>query len=266
MEINYISEGKGEPLVLVHGINTKIEAWNYQISYFKDKMNVIALDNRGCGKSSRPNYPYAMDMYVEDIKKLLDHLKINQKIHLCGISMGGFIALLYALRYPEKVKTLILCATAAYYDPTTYEQRYKYYEVFVKMDIDQRIESIVPFLYSRSFIKKLREDEQLFKKIKNDMNFITYYNDPPRYEDYINQLSALKNYDVRDLLTNISQPSLIMVGKKDIVTPLKESEILHSKLPNSHLKVFNGVSHGFTIEVAEDVNETMWNFIQKHLD
>ena len=74
IEINYIMKGKGEPLVLVHGFGTKYQGWNFQISYFKKRMKVIALDNRGVGKSSRPNYHYTMDMFVEDIKALLDHI------------------------------------------------------------------------------------------------------------------------------------------------------------------------------------------------
>ncbi len=64
-------------------------------------MMVIALHNRGTGKSSRPNYPYTMDMFVDDIKGLLDHLEIKNKIHLAGISMGGMIAQNFVLKYPE---------------------------------------------------------------------------------------------------------------------------------------------------------------------
>jgi proline-specific peptidase len=261
-----LSEGKGDPLVLVPGSNTKLQAWNFQISYFKDKMNVISLDNRGSGKSSRPNYPYSLEMFVEDLKNLLDHLKIEKKIHLCGSSLGGFIGLKFVLKYPEKVKTLILCATGAEADQTGVNQRFKLYEDFVKMDMEQMINTIMPNLFSRKFRKKLKENEELSNQIKNDMNFITYYNDPPRYEDYINQLSALKNYDIRDKLQHISQPVLIMVGTKDILTPLEESELLHEKLPNSKLEVFQGVGHGFTIEIADEVNKLMWNFIQEHLE
>lgn len=229
-------------------------------------MNVISLDLRGSGKSSRPDYPYSLDMFIEDLRNLLDHLKIEKKIHLCGSSLGGFIGLNFVIKYPEKVKTLILCATAAQADQTGMNQRFKLYKDFVKMDMDQRINTILPNLFSRKFRKKLREDEKLFNQIKHDMNFIAYYVDPPRYEDYINQLKALKNYDVRDFLQNISQPVLIMVGTKDILIPLEESEVLHNKLPNSKLEIFSGVGHGFTIEIADHVNELMWDFIRKHLD
>jgi len=250
--------------VLIPGSNTKLQAWNFQISYFKDKVNVISLDLRGSGKSSRPDYPYSLDMFVEDIKNLLDHLKIKKKIHLCGSSLGGFIGLKFILKYPEKVKTLILCATGAHTDQTGTNQRFKLYEDFVKMDMEQRINTVLPNLFSRKFRKRLREDEKLFNQIKDDMNFVAYNIDPPRYEDYINQIVALKDYDVRDLLQEITQPVLIMIGTKDLLSPLEESEELHNKLPNSQLEIFNGLGHGFTIEAADNVNDLIWTFIKQY--
>ena len=88
IEINYIIEGEGEPLVLIAGFGTKLQSWQYQIDFFKDKMTVIAIDNRGCGKSSRPDIKYTLEMYVDDIKHVLDDANITEKIHLCGISLG----------------------------------------------------------------------------------------------------------------------------------------------------------------------------------
>ena len=89
IEINYIKEGSGEPIVFVSGTFTKLQMWNYQIDFFKDKMMVVALDNRGAGKSSRPDYPYTMDIFLEDLKHLLDYLNITEGIHLCGSNMGA---------------------------------------------------------------------------------------------------------------------------------------------------------------------------------
>jgi pimeloyl-ACP methyl ester carboxylesterase len=203
-------------------------------------------------------------MFVEDIKNLLEHLNLEKKIHLCGSSLGGFIALKFVLKYPEKVKSLILCATGAQADQKGINQRFKLYEDFVKMDMEQRINTILPNLFSRKFRRKLKQDDGLSTLIKDDMNFITYNIDPPLYEDYINQLKALKGYDIRDSLKTITQPVLIMVGTKDLLTPLEESEEMHDKLPNSRLEIFEGLGHGFTIEAADKVNQLIWNFIQEN--
>ena len=75
-------------------------------------MTVIAFDNRGVGKSSRPNYPYTMDMFVEGLKNLLDYLDVYEKIHLFGHSICGMIAQNFVLKYQNRVKTLILSTTS----------------------------------------------------------------------------------------------------------------------------------------------------------
>ena len=115
-EIFYIQEGKGLPLVLIPGYGASHKEWYFQIKSFKSKMRVVVLDNRGSGRSSRPNFSYTMDMVVDDLKHLLEHLEIKEKIHLCGISMGGMIVQAFVLKYPELVKTLILCSTAPKYN------------------------------------------------------------------------------------------------------------------------------------------------------
>jgi pimeloyl-ACP methyl ester carboxylesterase len=206
-----------------------------------------------------------MDMLVEDLKNLLEYLNIERKIHLCGSSLGGLIGLNFVLKYPKKVKTLILCAATAQVDQMGMNQRFKLYEDFVKMDMEQRINTILPNLFSRKFRKQLKEDDELSNQIKKDMNFITHSIDPPRYEDYINQLYAIKNYDIRNLLQNISQPALIMTGTKDLVIPFRDSELLHNKLANSRLELFEDLGHGFTIEAADKVNDLIWKFIQDNL-
>ena len=91
IDINYTDVGSGDPIVFVCGTFTKLQMWNFQIDYFRDKLRVIAFDNRGTGKSSRPDYPYTMNMLVEDLKNLLDHLGIEKALHSCGSSMGAMI-------------------------------------------------------------------------------------------------------------------------------------------------------------------------------
>ncbi len=229
-------------------------------------MKVIALDNRGVGKSSRPNYPYTMDIFVEDLKNLLDYLNIQEKIHLCGISMGGMIVQNFALKYPDMVKTLILCATSAYIEPNVINEFVSQIKLLERIDLEKRVLQIVPILFSRSFRKKLKEDINLFDALKNDTIFITPIVDPTRSQDYSNYGTAMLGHDTRDSLNIIKQPTLIMVGTKDRIVPLMNSEFMHQIIPNSRLEVFNGLGHAFTIEDSEKVNNMMWNFIKEHLN
>ena len=91
-----------------------MSGWELQVNFLRSKnMQVVYFDNLGVGKSSRPDNPYSMEMFVKNIKDLIEHLEIKQKVHLCGISMGGMIAQQFALKYPDLVKSLILLATTA---------------------------------------------------------------------------------------------------------------------------------------------------------
>lgn len=217
---------------------------------------VIALHNRGTGKSSRPNYPYTMDMFVEDIKGLLDYLNIKQKIHLAGISMGGMIAQNYVLKYPDMVKSLILCATNSKHDPTPLIDQIK-----LNPDLEERFKGRLPLLYSRDFRKRLKEVKELFEIIrKSSMEY------PTEVQDYINQAAAASGHNTIDSLNKINIPTLIMVGTKDKLLPLSpHSEILHEKIPNSRLEIFEGLGHGFITEGAGEVNKKIWEFIEEQL-
>ena len=265
IDINYIKKGEGEPLVLIQGTNTKLEAWNFQIKFFMENMTVIAFDNRGAGKSSRPNYPYTMEMYVEDTYTLLKALQIQEKVHLCGFSLGGMIALNFALKYPEKVKTLLLLATESYTDPLTTRQVIEFYYQFEKMSFDEKMNVVIRLLYTRAFKKKLMEDKDLYNLLKKDMNIMIYTEDPPQLNDYINQFKALEDYDIRNSIHKISHPTLIVVGDKDVNTPPEGSVFMHDKIPNSKLIILENLKHGFLLEQPEKLNEIIWSFLKDYI-
>jgi 3-oxoadipate enol-lactonase len=255
--------GEGEVLVLVHGFGTKLQGWHFQINFFENRMKVIALDNRGVGKSSRPDCPYSMDMFVEDVNNLLNYLEVDKKIHLCGISMGGMIVQHYALKYPEKLKTLILCATSEKLG----EAFYKLVDGLKQMEVltpEEKVISLFPFVFSRKFVRKTEEDKRFLENIKEDIAFITPCRDPTTIKDYENQKAAIANHDTSELLHKITVPTLILGASKDRLIPLHNQKTLHEKIQDSKLEVIEGCGHAFTIEVPDYVNEMIWDFIKQH--
>jgi len=108
VRIHYTVEGKGEPVVLIHGWGVDLKwCWDEPgtIRALAEHYQIIAIDNRGHGRSDKPHDPqqYGMNM-VTDVIRLLDHLKI-QKAHIVGYSMGGMIAEVLLAEYPERVRT-----------------------------------------------------------------------------------------------------------------------------------------------------------------
>jgi proline-specific peptidase len=260
IELFYIREGTGEPLILLSGLGSKF-SWRFQVPFFKEKMMVITPHNRGTGKSSRPNYPYKMDMFVEDLKHLLDHLGLKQ-FHLCGLSMGGMIALNFILKYPQMVKTLILCATFAKSSTGSSESIIEAQKLMENFDLEHKFKVRNAALYSRSFRKKLRQDKELYRTLERE-----FIENPTTLQDWINQGAAVSEHDTEDKLHTIKQPTLILSGDNDQIMPtLKFSQTLHNKIPNSQLKIIKDAGHRFNYEQPEIVNNIIWNFIKQNTE
>ena len=114
--ITYYEEaGRGEPLVLIRGLGSDLQAWALQVPALAKHFRVITYDNRGAGRTNAPDKPYSIDGMADDLAALLDELNIA-KASVLGYSMGGMVAQEFALKYPNKLDKLILLGTSARLD------------------------------------------------------------------------------------------------------------------------------------------------------
>jgi proline-specific peptidase len=263
IKINYFEKGKGEILLMIPGFGQPYGTWALQISYFQRKMMVLALDNRGAGKSSKPDYPYTMDIFTNDIYALLNHLNIETQIHLVGHSMGGMIAQAFVLKYPEIVKTLTILAAPTYIDDFFNQISEQLEASMQDPDLEARFKKMSELSYSESFIKRITQNKSLYDIILEQFieQSTTF-----TLKDYINQKAAMSGFDTRELLHKISQPTLIMQGTDDKLVTLEHSKILNEKISNSRLELFEGLGHSFILEDPMKANNLIWTFIQQHLE
>jgi len=115
IEIHYQEKGFGAPLILIHGLNGDLTGWALVMPEFAKHYRTIALDLRGHGASGKPDQPYSIKGFSEDLQEFLQQLQIP-RAHILGLSLGGAIAQQFALDYPEKVRALILVSTFSYID------------------------------------------------------------------------------------------------------------------------------------------------------
>lgn len=108
----YEIHGEGLPLILINGLGSDTIGWMFQVSEFANKYKVINFDNRGVGQTDSPDIPYSAQMMADDTVCLMEALNIDIA-HVLGYSLGGFIAQELAIKYPHKVRSLILAASAA---------------------------------------------------------------------------------------------------------------------------------------------------------
>ena len=105
--VHYVDEGSGKTLVLLHGNGESSDYLKEQIDAFKKRFRIIAPDTRGHGLSPRGNTPFTLDQFVADLEELLDGLGIR-KVHILGFSDGANIAMLFAMKQPERIRSLVL--------------------------------------------------------------------------------------------------------------------------------------------------------------
>ncbi len=230
------------PIILIHGFGAKKEIWNSQVGSLSKKFKVITFDIRGSGKSDRPNKPYTMEMFVDDIKGLMDYLHLK-KVHLIGRSLGGMIAQHFALKYPECLNKLVLITT----NPGMPDEqgaeilKESYIEGLKRLKEDPVKEfwQKARVLYYQKFRKQMEANpKKRFHGIWSVEDLIRESTiDPPTPQDIQNRAHAIAKHNTLERLSEIKNKTLLLAASHDRLT-LKSSMIeMHKRIPNSTLKI-----------------------------
>lgn len=252
-EMAYADEGSGEAILLVHGFPFDHTQWDPQIEAFSAKYRVIAPDLRGHGQSQAPPGPYSMELFAEDLAKLLDHLGV-EKVILGGLSMGGYIAFAFLRKYPERVQALILADTRPQADtPEGAKGREDAARLVEKEGTAGAIERLLPKLLTA---KTLESRPEVVTKVRAMMERCS----PTGWAGA--QRGMAQRPDSTPLLSQVTVPTLIIVGEEDILTPPEDSRKMHSPIPGSRLEVIPGAAHVTTLEQPEDFNSALSQFLK----
>ena len=226
INIYYEVYGEGEPIVLIGGLANDLTDYTRIpiITTLARKYRVIVFDNRGVGRSDKPDIPYSIEMMADDTAGLLKKLGIKDT-NIVGVSMGGRIALDLAIRYPKIVKKLILVSTSA------------------------------------RIIKSLRR-LILFGVLSRIFGFNVFKSEhpQPRYA-FMRQEKASSSYNCVKRLSEIAAPTIILQGKKDSLVPLKLAEELHHGITNSKFLLFDG-GHAFLFFKPKEFTDAVFDFLK----
>ena len=222
IQLHFIEQGQGQPLVLLHGNGENCNYFEHQISYFSRNYRVIAIDTRGHGKSPRGRKPFSIKQFSEDLKDCLNAMNIA-KTMLLGFSDGGNIALEFALKYPERVEKLVLNGANLF--PSGVKAIYQW-----PIEIGYRI--------AKLFAKKSEKARQNAEMLGLMVN-----------EPHINPTK----------LSRLTMPVLVVAGTKDMI---KESHtrLIYKSLPNAQLNLIEG-DHFVANKNPEAFNEVVNRFL-----
>lgn len=226
LNINYIVEGEGEPIVVLHGWGANINTILSIVNILKDRYRVYALDLPGFGESQEPMEVIGSPEYADIVKSFMDIHKI-EKASLIGHSFGGKLSIILGSKYPELVNKIVLIDSAGLIPKRGAIYYIKVYSF-----------KILRTIYKNIFFWLNNEEkmEKFYRRFGSD--------------DYQNASGIMRkilvrvvNEDLKPLLKDIKAPTLLIWGDEDDATPLYMGKIMEKEIPDSGLVVLEGTGH-----------------------
>ena len=257
--IYYEIHGKGEPLVFIPGAGSTMDGFFRHIPVFAKKYMVIAYDPRGAGRTEAPDVHYSTETLADDLAGLLNAISI-ESVHIMGASMGGMIAQQFALRYPQRIRSLILACTkfGGPHDIPVDAEILEYWEHPKQLPPEESIRQSLRFGMSQEFIDN---NPDLIKQIINKAL------ESPRHvttQSAMRQVEAILGHNTYDRLPEIKAPTLVIHGDADRMSPVGNARILASRIPNAELVILKKMGHGFMIEAFDESNRIVLDFLSRH--
>ncbi len=228
-------------IILVHGAGGNHRHWAYQTTHLGKKYLAIAVDLPGHGGSEGSSCD-KIEEYADFIYDFAAHVT-GTKFFLAGHSMGGAIALDFALRYPQQLHGLVLVGTGA-----RLRVAQPILDTFAS---GNRFYQLLEFAYGSAASTELLD---LARKEMDNTDPIVYYND----------FTACDKFDVMDRLQEINLPTLVLAAGEDRLTPVKYSEFLAANISNARLEIIKQAGHMLMLEKPEEVNSAIERFISAY--
>jgi 3-oxoadipate enol-lactonase len=257
-KVHYIEKGKGKNLVFIHGFLASTWVFEAQIDHFSNNYRAIAIDHLGHGQSDKPeSESYDLTELAELLEETLLKIIGDEKIILIGHSMGGMISLIYATnpKLSKRLEGLILMSTAPKLNNPGLVQYIKDLRSG-EMSLKDR-ETIETIFVGLCFQRKARKE--LTELIKEFVD-LTLQNE--EYVGLRTMESIVNNYNVENKLQDITVPTLILAGDKDIFILPDESKFMNEKIPNSKLEILTPkIGHMIQFEATEDYHKAIEDFL-----
>jgi 3-oxoadipate enol-lactonase len=250
IDINYEIEGSGPWLTMSHSLACNLHMWDPQMAVLTKKFKVLRYDTRGHGQSSAPAGEYTLDQLADDVKGLLDALKIKQT-HWAGLSMGGMIGQTFALKYPGVFQSMVLADTTSRRPPDAAKMWGERIQNAQQKGMDALVEGTLGRWFTEPYRNAHRD---VMARIGNDIR-----NTP--VAGFVGCCHAISRIDLTDRLKEIKCPTLVIVGKEDMGTPVAAAQAIHDNLPGSLLKIITSAAHLSNIEQAESFNTLALGFL-----
>jgi 3-oxoadipate enol-lactonase len=241
VQIHYqVTGDSGPAVVLVHGLGLSSRFWFDMPETLANEperpRRIIAIDNRGTGRSDRPLGLWTTGVMADDVARVLDHAKVDSAC-VVGVSMGGMIAQSLALRHPSRVRGLVLLVTTAGF-LTGALPRVSAVAQLCSLPFRGRNagRNLARLLLPESKLPRARE---IFRHWPSAM-----HEERPVPKTFAAHLFAASTHFASPKLEKIACPAIVVAGKHDRLVPPRNSEVLARRIPGAELEVIDDASHG----------------------
>ena len=246
IELYYEIHGEGPAVVLAHGAGGNHLSWWQQIPALSQRFRCVTFDHRGFGSSrDLPDGPGA-DVFIEDLRQLLDHLRI-ERTALVAQSMGGWTTLGFTSKYPERVSALALCDTTAGIDDAEVAREMK----SLQAAMPRPLAVVLQRAYSSQFPQ--REPARCF--LYQEISGLNVHVPP----DLLTKLMAMR-HRVEPLIER-RVPTMLLVGEEDALTPASTMELMARRIPHARFIKVPGAGHSAYFERPDEFNRIVMEFL-----
>lgn len=254
-DLHFEVHGDREPLVLVPGFASGAWSWSWQVDEFAWDFRVITFDPRGVAASKlKEGAQVSISKIADDIAELLTELKIDSA-HVLGISFGGFVAQEFALRFPERLKKLVLASTS-FGGPNHVAPSTEVLAAFSATDglnSSDRIRKYITMAFSPDFVREHVDVVDEFCSLR-ERNIVPE-------EVYRQQLASAVNFNAEQRVAGIAAETLVLTGDSDAIVPPENSMNLAKAIPGATLGVIADGGHMAFVEQAEEFNSMVRDFL-----
>jgi 3-oxoadipate enol-lactonase len=235
-------------LALLHSLGTDLRLWDAQAAALARDFRVVRPDFRGHGGSDVSREPVTVDRLGRDVLALLDYLSV-ERAHLCGLSLGGVVALWVAAHHPDRVGRLVLANTGARIGTA------ESWEARIRAVREGGMAALRDVVLARWLSADFRARHPEVVRLYADMLEAT------PAEGYVAACLALRDADLRGVAGTVRTPTLVIAGELDEATPPALSEALHAAIPGSELVVLPGAAHLSNVERPDEFTRALSRFL-----
>ncbi|MFM9037137.1 MAG: alpha/beta fold hydrolase [Actinomycetota bacterium] len=249
-----IGRKSAPPLLMIQGLGADKHLWDLQRFVFATRYRVIAHDNRGAGRSDKPEGPYDLPRMAEDAMAVLDHAGVDTA-HVVGASMGGAITQLVGILYPDRVRSLSLVCTSCSNHQWRRDLLSSWAAVAMERGMSEMTMQAARWVIGPRSLRRLWPAFSWLGPIATSREAHGFHA----------QVQAILAADdsLAEHLSQITAPTAVIVGNQDILTPRGDSEELADLIPTAELMVLSGAAHGLMIEHATTFNRVLGDFLSR---